>query len=100
MSSVWSIASSGVNTALLGLSVSAQNTANLETPDFHRHMLLQRDLADGGVTATVAQADYSDSGNLLAAGVQQLMATSSFKANLRMVQTADTMVGSVLKVKT
>ena len=95
MNSLPSIALSGMNTALLDASVAAHNIANAQTPNFHRQQLVRQTQNGGGVTASVTQAP--DPGNSLADDmVQQMQAVYSFKANLKTVQVADKMLGSLL----
>ena len=92
---------SGMNTALLRLSSAAHNIANLNTPEFHRQQVVQREQAEGGVTATVIREAQVDASGSSAVNdlVQQLRAGYSFKANLQTIKTADTMLGALFDSK-
>jgi flagellar hook-associated protein FlgK len=95
MNSLSSIARSGMNAALLRLDTAANNVANAETPGYRRQFVLQEEQAAGGVTVSVGQSAV-ESESLADDMVQQMVASYSFKANLRVIQTQDHMLGSLL----
>jgi flagellar hook protein FlgE len=98
MSSIPSIALSGLNAASLGLSTSAHNIANLQTTGFRRQITQQQEQAGGGVSVTLSRA--AEPGDALAEDiVQQMSASYSFKANLLTLKTHDSMLGSLLDLK-
>ncbi|MED5618512.1 flagellar basal body rod C-terminal domain-containing protein [Ideonella sp. BN130291] len=98
MNSIANIGLSGMNAAMRQLGASAHNIANAQTPGFRRQQVLQQTLADGGVRVSVAQA--AEPGEHLAEDmVQQMSASYAFKANLRVVQTQDQVLGSLLDVR-
>jgi flagellar hook-associated protein FlgK len=95
MNSITAIASSGLGAAWLGVDVAANNIANAMTPGYRREQLLQQADPAGGVSASVTRLPQP--GDDLAADlVGQQMAAYSFKANVRVLQTADSMMGSLL----
>jgi flagellar basal body rod protein FlgC len=98
MSSITSIATSGMNAAMLRLGASAHNVANMMTPEFHSQQVVQATQPGGGVTASLTQA--GDTGTDLAGEVvQQMTAVYAFKSNLRMIQIEQDMLGSLLDVR-
>jgi len=98
MNSIAAIASSGMNTALLGASAAAHNIANLQTPDVHRLRVEQQAQPGGGVSAVVERSPQP--GDALAEDVvRQLMSSHLFKANLSVFRTHDAMVGVLLDVE-
>jgi len=98
MNSVNSIALSGMNAATLHLGSAAHNIANEQTPGFRRQLVTQQAQAEGGVSATVTQADAVGV-NLAEDIVQQRVASYSFKASLQLIQTEHQMLGSLLDLK-
>lgn len=95
MDSIAGIASSGMSAAWLGADVAANNVANAMTPGYRREQLLQQADPAGGVTASVTRLPQA--GDDLAADlVDEQMAAYSFKANARVLQTADRMMGTLL----
>lgn len=89
------IASSGLNAALQRENVAANNIANAMTPGYRREQLLQRTDPDGGVSTSVTPSPQ-EGDDLAADLVDQQVALYSFKANARVVQVADRMMGSLL----
>ena len=86
MSSLSSIALSGMNAAQTRLDTTAHNVANLATDGFKRQETVQSEQAGGGVTATVRRAETA--GNALESDVvAQLQAKNSFMANLAVFKT-------------
>lgn len=95
MSSVLSIAQSGMSAAALGLRASAHNIANLGTEGFRRQLVVQQAQADGGVSAQLRPAP--EGGNALEQDlVQQKMLTYAFKANAMSIKAEDERLGTLL----
>lgn len=90
-----SVALSGLRVAELGLSASAHNVANLQTPGFRRQLLQQEEQAGGGVVAHVTRVPQ-EGANLAEDVVKQKVATYAFVASLRVIQTHDHMLGTLL----
>ena len=109
MSSISSIASSGLQAAQLRLDASANNLANVTAPGYRRESVSQQAAPDNaGVRATVqrvqgtqrAQDAQAEKGVALEQeAVEQMSATYAFKANLQTLKTQDNMMGSLLDVK-
>ena len=98
MNSISSIARSGLAAAQLTLDSSAHNIANQATPAFRRQSVALAEQQGGGVTASVVRA--SEPGELLASDmVTQKMALYSFKANIKVIQTDNDMLGSLLDLR-
>lgn len=98
MSTISSIAVSGVHAASTRLDVAAHNIANGQTPHFQRQVVHQQSQETAGVLTTVGKTD--EIGPDLAADlVAQMEASYTYKANLRTIQTQNEMVGSLLDVK-
>jgi flagellar hook protein FlgE len=98
MASISSIALSGMNAAQVQLNVSANNIANMNTPDYKRQAANLKSQPQGGVQASVSTT--SDTGDNLAADiVGQLQAKNAFLANLAVFKTHDKMVGALFNEK-
>ncbi len=98
MSAISSIAVSGVQAASARMDAAAHNIANAQTPGFHRQQVHARSQETAGVMTTVGQAD--EVGPDLARDlVEQKAASYQYKANLKTIQTADQMMGSLLDLK-
>lgn len=99
MSSVGSIASSGLRAAQLQMDSSAHNVANANTPGFKAQTVaLQAEPDQGGVQSSVGRA--ADAGTSLETeAVNQIQSLYSFAANLQMLRTQDRMMGSLLDTK-
>ena len=96
MSSLFSIAPSGLRAAQLRLDTSAHNVANLNTAGFHRQSVVQQAVANqGGVRASVQQAP-SEGAALEHDMVDQIAASYAFKANAVVLRTADKTLGTLL----
>ena len=90
-----STALSGMNAASLELATSAHNIANTQTPGYRRQIATPQAAPAGGVTTTITHAGAE--GPAMAEDfVAQLAATYAFKANLRVLQTQDRVIGSLL----
>jgi len=95
MNSLSSISLSGMNAAQLHLGAAAHNIANAQTPEFRRSTVTSEAQAGGGVTASVGRS--SEIGENLAEDiVQTMVAAYSFKANLKVLQTQYSLLGSLL----
>jgi len=99
MSSIGSIASSGLRAAQLQLDSSAHNVANANTPGFKRQTTeLQAEADQGGVRAQAVR-EQQEGAALEADAVNQIASTYSFAANLQVLRTEDRMMGSLLNTK-
>jgi Flagella basal body rod protein len=94
---------SGMRAAQLRLDTGAHNVANAQTPGFQRHAVTQTARAGlGGVDTQVvrepdaAPASGSDFSDLAQDLVEGRMSVYSFAANLRVVETEDRMLGTLL----
>lgn len=99
MSSLASIASSGLQAAQARLDASAHNTANMNTPGFRRLRAEPSEVAGRGGVATAVQRAPQEGVALEQEVVDQMTATYAFKANLQTIKTQDEMMGSLLDVK-
>ena len=100
MSSLSSIGSSGLQAAQLRLDASANNVANMNTPNYRRQVVQQEATADSaGVRATVQREPQAEGMALEQEAVEQISATYAFKANLQTIKAQDEMMGSLLNVK-
>lgn len=97
MSTISSIALSGVQAASTRLDVAAHNIANAQTPGFHRQVVHQSQEAEGVMTS-VGKSDEVGA-DVAADLVEQMQASYHYKANLRTIQTQEQMVGSLLDIK-
>lgn len=95
MSSISSIAQSGMNAAQTQLQSAANNIANLGTEGFHRQQVVQNERPQGGVTTSVTRAAAAGP-DLTADVVAQLQAKNAFLANLAVFKTGNKMAGALL----
>jgi flagellar hook-associated protein FlgK len=98
MNSLSSISLSGMNAAMLRLDAAGNNIANAQTPGYMRQSVQQTEDAGGGVS-TLAAREAAPSENLAADMVEQVSAVYSFKANLRVLQAQDQMLGVLVDLK-
>lgn len=102
MSSIGSIASSGLRAAQLQLDSAAHNVANVAnaaTPGFRRQEAeLQSEADQSGVRAQAVRAQQEGAA-LEADAVNQIASTYSFAANLQMLRTEDRMMGALINTK-
>ena len=89
---------SGMNAASLRLATSANNVANSLTPGYKRQATVQQAVPGGGVAATVTQAD-AEGESLAEDLVTQIDASYQFKANLKVLQTQDRLLGTLLDLR-
>lgn len=100
MASISSIGSSGLQAAQLRLDASANNVANMNTPNYRRQVVQQEATVDSaGVRATVQREPQAEGVALEQEAVEQISATYAFKANLQTIKAQDEMMGSLLNVK-
>jgi flagellar hook protein FlgE len=98
MNSLSSISLSGLNASMLRLDAAGNNIANARTPGFHRQSVQQIEDAGGGVSTSVGRE--AEAGENLAADiVEQKSALYTFKANLRVLQAQDDMLGALIDLK-
>jgi flagellar hook-associated protein FlgK len=96
MSSVSSIARSGMAAAVSRVDAAANNIANQQTPAYRRQQVRQSEAPGGGVD-TMTMPAAADSGDPLATDlIDQKAASYEFKANLRVLQTEQDMLGTLL----
>jgi flagellar hook protein FlgE len=95
MSSIASIARSGLNAASSQLATAAHNITNAQTPGFRRQLVQQTAQPEGGVVVSISQAATTNEA-LAEDVVTQMAATYAFKANVLTLKTQDRMLGSLL----
>lgn len=92
------IAQSGLAAAQTRLDTAAFNVANRPTEGFKRSIVTQQTQPSGGVKAVVSRRQDAGEG-YVEDRVEQLQAMYDFKANLKVIETADEMIGSLLDIK-
>jgi flagellar hook-associated protein FlgK len=95
VSSINTIALSGMNAAQMALDASASNVANASTPGYKRLEVVNTPQSGGGVTATVRASDQ-EGASLEADAVSQLQAKNAFLANLAVFKTSNKLAGALL----
>ncbi len=93
VSSLLTTALSGLQAAQTQLQSSAHNVANAQTEGFRRQVA--RPQAQGAVAAR-AETLPEPGSDLAADLVEQKMASYAFQANLKVIRTADTLIGRLL----
>jgi flagellar hook-associated protein FlgK len=95
MSTIASIALSGLNAASNQLATAAHNIANAQTPGFRRQLVQQTAQPEGGVVVSIGRA--AEAGDALTEDVvAQMSATYAFKANVLTLKTQGRLLGSLL----
>lgn len=90
---------SGLKASSLSLAATANNVANLNTTDYKAKRVDFEEIAQGGVRAAVVR-ENPESGVDLASEIVNLQVQSgSYKANLKVIQTADEILGATLNMK-
>ena len=84
-----------MSTAQTRLGAAAHNIANALSADFRRQTLITQTRAGGGVDTSFGSAANVGE-DLTADLVAQHESLYAFKANLRVIQTADAMLGTLL----
>lgn len=98
MSSITSIASSGLQAAQMRLDASASNVANMNTPGYRSRQVAQQAAAEGGVDASVQRANAAGV-SLEKEVVEQLAAKQAFLASVQTLRTGDAVLGALLNVR-
>ena len=98
MSSVSSIALSGLQAAWSDLQARASNIANAQTPGFRRLLPAHAEVPQGGVDVGVQRA-VAPGEDLIADSVGLIEARSAFAANLAVFKTGDRMLGTLLDLR-
>lgn len=94
MSSISSIALSGINVAQQRLQAAANNIANAATPGYQRQRV-ESVAGPGGVSAVITREADSRPGLYVEDAVEVLAATRAFEANLLVLRAEDRMLGSL-----
>lgn len=92
------IAQSGLQAAQARLGAAAHNVANAQTQGFKRETVALQASPQGGVMVSISQAAQAGS-DLTQDVVDQMSAKKAFIANVQVLKTADTLLGSLLNVK-
>lgn len=96
MTSLASIAQTGLQAAQLRLDASAHNIANMNTPGFVPQRVREQALAPlSGVSAQVVRADRPGVA-LEQEAVEQIAASAAYKANVFVLRTARETTGTLL----
>lgn len=95
MTSISSIALSGMQAAQASLNSSAHNVANLTTPNFRREEVALSAQVGGGVNVSHQQSRVQGA-SLEADVVAQLQAKNAFLANLAVFKSSNQMAGALL----
>jgi flagellar hook-associated protein FlgK len=97
MTSMTTIAASGMRAADVAMRASAHNLANLQTEGFRRERVVQAAQADGGVSAATSRSP-SEGASLEQDLVLQLQARNAFLANVAVFRAGAGATGSLLDV--
>ena len=98
MSSIFSIALSGMNAAQTTPNSSAHSVANMNTSGFRRQEVVQSAQASDGVSTSLTKASAAGA-SLETDVVAQLQAKNAFLASLAVFKTSDKMAGTLLNLK-
>ena len=98
MSSIFSIALSGMNAAQTTLNSSAHNLANMNTSGFRRQEVVQSTQTGSGVSTSLTTASAKGA-SLETDVVTQLQSKNAFLASLAVFKTSNKMAGALLNLK-
>jgi flagellar basal body rod protein FlgC len=98
MSSLASIALSGMSAASMRLHAAAHNIANAQTPGFRRQVVQPTAQPEGGVVVSIGSLPAGAGDALIEDVVAQKAATYAFKANVLTLKAQDRLLGSLLDV--
>lgn len=87
---------SGIDAAYFRMSVSAHNTANINTDGYKAYRVTQSELEGGGTVAHATQTDLPAS--YANEAVEQMVVGYSIRQNLVTVQTMNKMTGEVISM--
>lgn len=96
---------SGMNTAALGMAVSANNVANVNTKDFKAKRMEQEDLAQGGTRPAAIRESEEPSTpegsnvDLASEFTNQITQSGAYKANLKVIEAQNQLLGTALNLK-
>ena len=96
MSIISEIASSAVAAYITKQAVTANNLANINTPDFKSSNAVMKETKGGGVIADIVQG--SDSVDISREAVDMMMTSNNYSAILKTFKVADTMMKNVLDI--
>ena len=96
MSNISGIASSALVAYNSRQAVTANNIANINTPDFKASDTVMKENKGGGVTANVVQG--SDSVDISEEAVDMMVTSNNYSANLKVIRVADNMMKDVLNI--
>lgn len=102
MTTVSSIARSGMQAATKRIGAAAHNVAIAPVEGAQRQVVNEQTLSGGGVAASFEQAPRPDRGtteDLAGDLLEQQVATYAFKANLKVVEVEHSMLGALLDEK-
>lgn len=97
MDSVSSIAGSALTAYGIKQAVTANNVANIETPEFKSSTVTLQEKTTGGVKASVSKTN--DSVDISREAVNMISNSNGFKANIKTLQTQDEMTKELLNIK-
>ncbi len=97
MDNAGSIAASALNAFSVRQAVTADNIANVNTPDFKASSVRADDIKGGGVVASAVKG--SDPVDISKEAADLLVNSSLFKANTATIRTVDEMTRTVLDIK-
>jgi flagellar basal body rod protein FlgC len=97
ISSVYNLAASGMQAAVVRQNAAARNSANLLSENPRRLVVSQTELSSGGTRA--ATAPVESLADPVADAVDRLLSVYAFKANVVSLRTADKMAGAVLNIR-
>ncbi len=97
MDNAASIAATALNAFSVRQSVTADNIANVNTPDFKASTSRSEEIKGGGVTASAVKG--SDPVDISKEAADLLVNSNLFKANVSTIKTADEMTRTLLDIK-
>lgn len=97
MGSITSIASSALSVYGIKQAVTANNIANINTPDFKNSIAIQQEKSTGGVQVSVSKTN--DTVDISREAANMILNSNGLKANIKTLQATDEMTKDLLNIK-
>jgi flagellar basal-body rod protein FlgC len=97
MNDIASIAASAITSYGMKQAVTANNIANINTPDFKSSSVTMQAVSSGGVSTSVSKGD--DTVDISREAVDLISTSHAFTANLKVLKASDDMSKELLSLK-
>lgn len=99
MNDINSVAVSALDAGRIRFAVTANNVANMNTEGFKPSTVVQGDNKTGGVRVSAIKEQGTDEVDFSREAVEMITASEGLKANIKVLQTHDEMLKTILDIK-